>query len=118
MSDVVSWDLMLAVKEGHLEGFRALMEEMVAHTKNEPGAQAYEWFVSDDGGAVHIYERYADSEATMVHLAGFGEHFAERFLGAVDPTGFYVYGNPSAAVREALGGMGAQFMAPFGGFAR
>lgn len=118
MSDVVSWDLRLKVKEGELENFRALMEEMVEHTKNEPGTQAYEWFVSDDGGAVHVYERYADSAAAMIHLGGFGERFADRFFASVDATGFDVYGNSDDSVREALGGMGANFMKPFGGFAR
>ena len=118
MSDVVSWDLRLTVKEGELENFRALMEEMVEHTKTEEGTLVYEGFVSDDGGAVHIYERYADSSAAMIHVGGFGEKFAERFFAAVDPAGFDVYGNSDAAVREALGGMGANFMTPFGGFAR
>lgn len=119
MSDVVSWDLRLAVKEGELDNFRALMEEMVEHVQsNEPGTLTYEWFVSDDGSSVHIYERYADSGAAMAHIAGFGEKFAERFLAAVDPSGFDVYGNSDDAVREALGGMGAQFLKPFGGFAR
>ena len=120
MSDVVSWDLMLAVKDGQLDAFKALMEEMVAATKDEAGAQIYEWFVSDDGSAVHIYERYADSDATMVHLGNFGSKFAERFFGCVDPTGFFVYGSPNEATAEALTGAGAQIMGPLGdgGFAR
>lgn len=117
MSDVVSWDLMLSVKDGKLDEFRALMDEMVAATKDEPGALIYEWFVSDDGTAVHIYERYADSDATMAHLGSFAG-FAPRFFGAVDPTGFYVYGNPNEATAEALTGSGAQIMGSLGGFAR
>ena len=118
MSDVVSWDLRLSVKEGELDNFRTLMEEMVASTKEEAGTLAYEWFVSDDGAAVHISERYADSGAVMAHLGNFGEKFADRFFAAVDATGFDVYGNADENVREALGGMGANFMTPFGGFAR
>jgi len=118
MSDVVSWDLRLSVKEGELESFRTLMGEMVESTKEESGTLAYEWFVSDDGGSVHIYERYADSDAVMAHLGNFGEKFADRFFAAIDPTGFDVYGDADANVREALGGMGANFMGPFGGFSR
>ncbi|MFQ5515956.1 MAG: putative quinol monooxygenase [Acidimicrobiia bacterium] len=117
MSDTVSWILALAVKEGELENLRNLMAEMVEHTKNEPGALTYEWFVSDDGSAVHIYERYADSAAVLAHLGGFGEHFAERFMAAADPTGFHVYGNPDDTARGALLGQGAEFFGPFGGFA-
>lgn len=118
MSDAVSWMLMLKVKDGQLDTFRTLMEEMVASTKDEPGATMYEWFVSDDGGSVHIYERYADSEAALVHLGNFGEKFAERFFGAVEPTGFNAYGDLSSAASEALVGAGAQILGPFGGFAR
>ncbi len=118
MSDTVSWMLMLSVKDGHHDAFRDVMEEMVASTRNEAGALIYEWFVSDDGSSVHIYERYADSEATLAHLGAFGENFAERFFGAADPTGFHVYGNPDDATREALTGAGADFLGPFGGFAR
>ena len=118
MSDTVSWLVTLTVKPGELDAFRALMGEMVAHHQTEPGTITYEWFVSVDGGVVHIYERYADSAAALKSSNAFGEHFAERFLAAVDVTSFYVYGNPNSAVREAQGGVGAQFLEPFGGFAR
>lgn len=110
--------VVLAVKQGELDAFRALMEEMVAHAQTKPGTIIYEWFVSDDGGTVHIYERYLDSAAALESSNDFGEHFAERFIAAVDVTGFSVYGNPNDAVREAHSGVGAQFLEPFGGFAR
>lgn len=114
----VSWDLQLAVKDGQLETFRTLMGEMVDHTKQETGTIRYEWFVSADGGAVHISEAYADSDALLVHVGGFGEHFADRFFACVDPTGFFVYGDADERVREALTPMGAQFLGTFGGFTR
>ena len=118
MSDVVSWDLMVAVKAGELENFRTLMGEMVEATKQEPGALVYEWFISDDNSAVHLYERYADSEATLAHLGNFGENFAGCFFGSVEATGFYVYGSPNEAAAEALRDAGAQILGSFGGFAR
>ncbi len=118
MSEAVSWILMVAVKDGKLDDFRALMEEMVAATKDEPGAQAYEWFVSADGKNVHLYERFADSDAALAHLGTFGQDYAKRFFGCVDPAGFYVYGAPSQAAKEALASAGARFLGPFGGFAR
>ncbi|HVC87816.1 MAG TPA: antibiotic biosynthesis monooxygenase [Gaiellaceae bacterium] len=118
MDDQVSWVLELAIKPGELENFRALMDEMVDSTRAEPGALGYEWFVSDDGAAVHIYERYLDSDAVMVHLGTFGEKFAGRFLSAVDPSRFTVFGNASDAVSEALAGFGPTYMGFFGGFTR
>ena len=118
MSKVVSWNLQLAVRDGRLDDFRSLMKEMVESTRAEAGAQAYEWFISEDGTTCHLYERYADSAATMVHLGAFGSKFAERFLSCVEPTGFSVYGDPSDDVRGVLDGFGAVYLGPFGGFAR
>jgi len=117
MSDEVAWVLEMNVKPGELDNWTALMREMVGATKaNEPGTLAYQWFI--DGSTCHLYERYVDSDAVMVHLGAFGEHFAERFLAAADPSSFLVYGDPSAAVREALAGMGPRYLATLGGFAR
>jgi len=118
MSTVVSWNLQLAIRDGRLDDFRSLMNEMVESTRAEAGAQAYEWFVTEDGTTCHIYERYADSAAAMVHLGTFGSTFAERFLSFVEPTGFSVYGDPSDDVRGVLDGFGAVYLGPFGGFAR
>lgn len=53
MDKHVSWVIELAVKEGQLDTFKALMEEMVAGTSPEPGTLGYEWYISGDGGTVH-----------------------------------------------------------------
>jgi predicted house-cleaning NTP pyrophosphatase (Maf/HAM1 superfamily) len=66
----------------------------------------------------HIYERYADSGATMTHLGAFGEKFAERFMANVEVKRFVVYGNPNCEVKEALSGFGAVFMPTTVRFAR
>jgi quinol monooxygenase YgiN len=118
MDREVSWVLELAVKAGKLATFRALMEEMVTSTRDEPGALVYQWFVSDDGTIVHIYERYASSDAVLTHLENFGAKFAERFLAAVDPTRFVVYGTPNDAAKAGLSGLGPTYLGPFGGFVR
>ena len=118
MDDRVSWVIELAVKPGELESFKALMEEMVAGTSAEPATLGYEWFISDDGGTVHIYEKYADSEAMVAHVNGFMGKWAERFLAAVDVTRFVVYGSPDAAAKEMLDGFGAVYLGPWGGFSR
>lgn len=117
MSAEVSWVLEMNVKPGQLDSWTTLMSEMVAATEaNEPGTLAYQWFI--DGSACHLYERYVDSDAVMVHLGSFGEQFAERFMSAADPGLLFVYGNPSAAVRDALAGMQPRYFGDLGGFAR
>ena len=119
MSEAVSWVLELSVKDGQLDTFKALAREMSeASQANEPDTSHYEWFAGDDGKTVHIYERYADSAATMVHLGTFGAKFAERLLACADPSRLTVYGDPSAEVRDALAGFGAAHMTRFAGFAR
>ncbi len=118
MNDQVAWLLEVTVKPDKADSFRALMEEMVASTRAEPGALGYEWFVSDDGRAVSLYERYADSSAALTHLGIFGATFAARFLDLADPTRFTVLGSPSDEAKAALSGFGPVYLQPFGGFVR
>ena len=86
MSDVVSWLVEVSIKSGQVDNFKALVEELVQSTRNEPNTLAYEWFLGEDNSSCHIYERYADSAATMTHLGTFGDKFAERFISMVDFT--------------------------------
>lgn len=118
MSDTVSWNLQLSVRDGRLADARDLMPEMVESTRSEVGTLGYEWFLSAEGAVCHIHERYADSDAVMVHLGNFGTKFAERFLACFEPTGLYVYGEPSEEARAALDGLGAAYLGTFGGFIR
>jgi quinol monooxygenase YgiN len=114
----VSWVVELAVKEGALDRFKALMEEMVAGTSEEPQTLAYEWYISGDARTVHIYEKYTESGAMVAHVSGFLEKWAERFMACVDVTRFVVYGDPSPAARELLAGFGPTYLGPWGGFSR
>ena len=57
MSDTVSWNLQMSVREGQLSDARDLMPEMVEATRGEAGTLGYEWFLGGDGTVCHIYER-------------------------------------------------------------
>jgi quinol monooxygenase YgiN len=118
MESHVSWVIELAVKEGALGAFTELMGEMVAGTSGEPQTLGYEWYISDDESTIHIFEKYADSEAMILHVNGFLEKWAGRFLESVDVTAFTVYGDPSPAARELLAGFGPTYLGPWGGFSR
>jgi quinol monooxygenase YgiN len=118
MKDHVSWVIELSVKAGQLDTFKALMDEMVSGTSTEPGTLNYEWYISDDEGTVHIFEKYESSEAMVVHVNGFMEKWAARFMQCVQPTRFVVYGAPSEAARALLAPFGGTYLAPWGGFAR
>ncbi len=118
MSDVVSWVVDHSIKSGQLENFKALVEELVQSTRNEPNTLAYEWFLSEDNSSCHSCERFADSAAALLHLGTFGEKFAHRFMPLVDIKQFTVYGSPNDEVKALLGGFGATFMGQLNGFAR
>jgi quinol monooxygenase YgiN len=117
MGDQVSWRVELAVKPGELDNFRTLTGEMVESTRSERGVLSYERFVSDDGKAVHVYERYADSAAALAHLRAFERKFGQRFVSMVERKRFTVFGAPSRELRNVLDGFGAVYLRPFGEFA-
>jgi quinol monooxygenase YgiN len=119
MNQEVYWLLELAIQPGQREAFELLMAEMVEATgANEPDVLNYEWNVSADGTACHIYERYRDSAAALTHLGNFDTHFAERFFALLTPTRFVIYGTPSAELKQALADSNPLYLAPAGGFRR
>jgi quinol monooxygenase YgiN len=120
MKGHVSWVNELTIIDGALETFRELMEEMVSGTSADPGTLAYEWYISNDGGTVHVFEIYANSEAVAHHVSkGFMmQNWAGRFMDCVDSTQCVVYGDPNAAAREILDRLGAIYHSAWGAFSR
>jgi quinol monooxygenase YgiN len=112
----VAWLLELTVNPDQFDTVWALLEEMVASTRAEPGALGYAWFVGEANRTVALYERYADSAAVLTHLATFGERFAPRFLAAMTPTRLTVFGDPSEEARQALAGLNPTYLGFLGGF--
>ena len=112
----VAWLLELAVNPGQFDAMRTLMEEMVTSTRAESGTLGYAWFVGEENRTVALYERYADSAGVLAHLATFGERFAPRFLAAMAPTRFAVFGDPSEEARQALAGFNPTYLGFLGGF--
>ena len=119
MAGPVSWVLETPVHPERSDELRALIEEMVANTHtHELGAQNYEWFMSADGRVCHLYERYVDSAAALVHCQTFGTRFAGRFMSLLTPTRCTVYGSPDAAVQAALSVLNPTYMGQAAGFYR
>jgi quinol monooxygenase YgiN len=112
----VAWLLELAVNPGQFDAVWALMEEMVASTRAEPGALGYAWFVGEENRTVALYERYADSAAVLAHMATFGERFAPRFLAAMAPSRLTDLGDPSEKARQTLAGLTPTYLGFLGGF--
>ena len=107
------------IKAGQLDNFKALIREMVdAIQRDEPETLNYEWFIADDGKSVHIYERYADSEAFMVHLGNIGPKYGERSFAYLTVNKLAIYGNQSDTVREVLKDLAPIYMSRYDGVAR
>lgn len=88
---------------GQLDNLKALLREMFnAIQRDEPGTLNYEWFIGDDGKSVHIYERYADSEACMAHQRASFQKYAERLSACGTVTKITIYGNPSDDLRATF----------------
>lgn len=119
MGNEVFWVLELSVIDGKAGELSALITEMSQATQDsEPGTLNYEWFLNEDKSKCTIYERYADSEALLIHLGNFGANFAERFMSILTIDSFKVFGPASDQVMEALSAFGATYMGYAGGFNR
>lgn len=118
MDEDLLWLFTFDVHPGKFEQFKTLVVDIVAATSLEPGTLAYQYAVSDDQRTVHIYERYRDSAAFIVHLEQTFAGFAERFLSCVSVRSVVVYGEPDAAARRALDDFKPIYMHLFDGFTR
>jgi len=117
MSEQISWMLEVAIRPGQLDAFRSVAADLIAGSEKEPGTLSYEYSLSPDQTVGHVFERYRNSDAILVHMNTFGPH-AERFFAAVQPTRFHVYGAPSDAVKAAIADLHPVYCAPIGGFNR
>lgn len=119
MNDNISWVFELTLKNGKLDELKNVMTEISENTyKEEPQTLNYEWSISEDEKKCHIYERYANSDAAILHLQKFINQNASKVMALGDATYFVVYGNPSTQCKEILDKLGATYMKPIGGFTR
>jgi len=118
MSDEIYWLVELAIKPGKFEEFQKMRDTLIESAAKEEGTLNYQWNISEDQKSCHVFERYKDSEAAMIHSRTFEAEFADMVLSIVDVAKFTVYGNPNEEVRNTLSEFGAVFMSPIGGFAK
>jgi quinol monooxygenase YgiN len=115
----VSWMFELAVREGREGDLRPLMAEMAQATeRNEAHTLEYEWYLSEDGRRLHLWERYVDEAAALAHLRTFEERFAKRFFAILKPERITLYGASVEAVRSAMGELRPPIMTRAAGFSR
>ena len=116
--NAVYFDVHLKINAGQLDAFKKIAEAMIAATKKEPGALAYEWYFNDDQSQCRLQETYADEAAVEAHMSGAAVHeFVPKLLQIATVTGFDVYGNPGAKATSVLTGLGATIFERWQGLA-
>ncbi len=116
MGTEIAWLPEWVVKEGAVESVRALLEEMEASARSEPGTLSYALYVSEDGQTITFYERYADEAAVLAHQVTFSERFAERAMDAMTCSRITVLGSPGEEVRKSISGCNPVYLDPLAGF--
>jgi quinol monooxygenase YgiN len=112
----VYWVLTVTVDQ--MDKFKVLIQQLVTATAKEAGAVQYEYNIGDDQKTVDIYERYADSEAAMLHVEKTFGLFSKEFLALAKPARWVIYGTPFNELKQALADFHPIYMTTFDGFVR
>jgi quinol monooxygenase YgiN len=119
MTGTVFYVFELAIREGQLDNFRAVMNEMVEATlTDEPHTLGYEWFISPDGTVCHTCERYENSAAVITHMMNVRERFSQRLFSAAEPGRLVVCGDPDEEVRAMFASLNPVYLKTAAGFTR
>ena len=109
----------LAINEGKLDAFQAIANDMIARTRNEAGALAYEWYLSADQRRCRVFEIYQDVDAVNAHLNGYAvRELIPKLVEHVKLDRFEVYGDPGPKAAASLKSFGAEIFSLWQGLGR
>ncbi|MEO7360959.1 MAG: antibiotic biosynthesis monooxygenase [Gemmatimonadaceae bacterium] len=115
----VSWMFELTINDGRDADFRVMAAEMAEATlQNEPGTLDYEWYVSESGRDLHLFERYENAEAALIHMGTFGARFAARFFDILTPTRITLLGAVDERISGGMKELAPQVLRRSAGFSR
>jgi quinol monooxygenase YgiN len=119
MTTQVHFLVELTVHDTKFDCFEAIAQEMIAHTRHEPGALRYEWCLSADRKCCRILETYADADAVLAHINGAAvQQGVPKMLENSTLNRFEVYGDPGPQAAAILAGIGAEIFSNWCGFHR
>jgi quinol monooxygenase YgiN len=100
------------IRDGQHDEFKRLAAQCMEIVRTrDSGTLQYELFFNDDQSECIVLERYRDSDALFEHSANLGE-VADAILATGSVSG-ELLGNPSAALRQALGESPVRLFTPF-----
>jgi quinol monooxygenase YgiN len=94
----------LRVKEGQLEGFRAVQRSGVPQLETDkPSTLVFLAYLNETGGEVSIVHMFVDAAAMDAHFQGAQERTSQAYQYVL-PVSWEVYGRPSHGALEWLRG--------------
>lgn len=106
MKQTVRLNVALTVTDGELAAFEDIAKTMIAATRKEPGAIAYDWHFSADRKHCRPVETYVNADAMVAHFKGpVVQQMVPQLVEVSSVERFEVYGDP--------GPEGTRMLAPF-----
>jgi len=99
----------LNIHDGKFPEFERVIKAMTDGTAHEPGALAYEFYLSSDNKHCRLLETYADPAAVRAHITGgVVQQLVPKMLELSSLARFEVYGEPDAESAARLRAIGAE----------
>ncbi len=122
MSDPIVFISHSKLKEGNVEAFRELSEEVFSAMEAEkPGTVLHYGYLNEEASEIHFVHVFPNADAMDAHMVGAAERVgkADEFIETFE---FEIYGAPNeetlAMLRQALGVDLAVNPVGFGGYIR
>jgi quinol monooxygenase YgiN len=108
-SHEVRFTVSLAINADKFNEFESTVQAMVSGTRKEPGALAYDFYLSADRTKCRLIEVYKNADAVLAHMTGpVVKELVPKLVQTASVAGFEVYGDPGAKAAEVLAGFGAE----------
>ena len=115
----VRFTVELTINADTFDKAESIVRAMIAATLKEPGALAYDWFLSADRKRCRLLESYADANAVLAHMKGPAvQELVPKLLEVSSLTRFEVYGDPGPEAAKTLTGVGAEIFGLWHGLGR
>ncbi len=119
MSKPIFLTVSFRIIDGRRSAFESTARQMVAETKKEPGALAYEFYVAKDSAECRLLEGYADSDTAASHLTGpVVTDLVPKLLESATLEAFEVYGDASPRLVEIIANFSAKLFGIVEGYRR
>ena len=90
------------VKPDLVADFDAMVPVLESVADDDPGTVEYRWYGGSSPMARCLYERYQDSDATLAHMAEFGQEPLKRWQDLVTLTSVTMIGPASERLTSQL----------------